>query len=154
MNQIEKIKFGNQIFDLVAAGVNLDEKGGSISFQKGTASFESIETILEANGSIAQIGISGETDWSRADLVYAGRLTKLSDQVVGTEQVKIGTDKETKVPIYETKDIKGDVMIAVFKTPDLAERVAALEAENEKIKKDNESLRTTVDTLVLSSLEV
>jgi hypothetical protein len=147
MSNIEKIKFGDQVFDLIAAGVNLGESGGMISFQKGAASFDSIEAILKANGSIAQIGVSGETDWSRSDLVYAGRLTKLSDQVIGTEQVKIGTDKETKEPIYETKDIKGDVVIAVFKTPDLTERVAALEVENE-------SLKATVGTLLLTSLEV
>lgn len=147
MSNIEKIKFGNQVFDLVAAGVNLGELGGSISFQKGSASFDSIETILKANDSIAQIGISGETDWSRDDLVYAGRLTKLSNQVVGAEQVKVGTDKETKEPIYETKDIRGDVMIAVFKTPDLSERVSALETENE-------TLKATVDKLVLAGLEV
>jgi hypothetical protein len=147
MSNIEKIKFGDQVFDLIAAGVNLGESGGMISFQKGTASFDSIETVLKANGSITQIGVSGETDWSRADLVFAGRLTKLSDQVIGTEQVKVGTDKETKEPIYETKDIKGDVIIAVFKTPDLTERVAALEVENE-------SLKATVGTLLLSSLEV
>ncbi|WP_313339822.1 hypothetical protein [Lacrimispora sp.] len=147
MNQIEKIKFGDQAFDLVAAGVNLGESGGSISFQKGTSSFDSIETILKANGSIAQIGISGETDWSRDDLVYAGRLTKLSDQVVGAEQVKVGTDKETKEPMFETKDIRGDVMVAVFKTPDLSERVSALETENE-------TLKATVDKLVLAGLEV
>lgn len=147
MNEIEKIKFGDQVFNLIAAGVNLGESGGSISFQKGTSSFDSIETILKANGSITQIGISGETDWSRADLVYAGRLTKLSDQVVGAEQVKVGSDKETKEPIYETKDIRGDVMVAVFKTPDLSERVSALETENA-------TLKATVGTLVLSSLEV
>lgn len=147
MNQIEKIKFGDQAFDLVAAGVNLGESGGCISFQKGSASFDNIEAILKANGGITQVGVSGETDWSRADLVYAGRLTKLSDQVVGTEQVKIGADKETKEPIYETKDIKGDVMIAVFKAPDLTERVAALETENE-------TLKATVDKLVLAGLEV
>lgn len=147
MNEIEKIKFGDQSFDLVAAGVNLGESGGSISFQKGNDSFDTIEAILRANGSIAQIGVSGETDWSRVDLVYAGRLTKLSDQVVGVEQVKVGTDKETKEPIYETKDIRGDVMIAVFKTPDLSERVSALETENA-------TLKATVDKLVLAGLEV
>lgn len=147
MSNIEKIKFGDQVFNLIAAGVNLGESGGSISFQKGSSSFDSIETILKANGSITQIGITGETDWSRADLVYAGRLTKLSDQVVGAEQVKVGTDKETKEPIYETKDIRGDVMIAVFKTPDLSERVSALETENE-------TLKATVDKLVLAGLEV
>ena len=154
MNQIEKIKFGNQVFDLVAAGVNLGESGGSISFQKGTASFDSIEAILKENGSITQIGLSGEPDWKRSDLVYARKLTKQSDQVIGKEQVQTGTDEETKEPIYETKDIKGDVMTAYFRTPDLTERVAALEAENAEIKKDNETLKTTVDTLVLSSLEV
>ncbi len=147
MSNIEKIKFGDQVFDLVPAGVNLGESGGSVTIQKGTVSFDNIEAILKANGGITQIGLSGETDWSRSDLVYAGRLTKLSDQVIGTEQVNIGTDKETKEPIYETKDIKGDVMIAVFKTPDLTERVAALEVENE-------SLKATVGTLLLTSLEV
>jgi hypothetical protein len=146
MSNIEKIKFGDQTFDLVAAGVNLGESGGSISFQKGTASFDSIETILKANGSIMQIGISGETDWNRANLVYAGRLTKLSNQVVGTEQVKVGTDNETKEPIYETKDIRGDVMIAFFKAPDLSERVSVLETENA-------TLKATVDKLVLAGLE-
>jgi hypothetical protein len=147
MSNIEKIKFGNQVFDLVAAGVNLGEFGGKITFQKGAVSFNNIEAILKVNGVIAQIVLSGETDWNRSDLVYAGRLTKLSDQVVGTEQVKVGTNKETKEPIYETKGIKGDVMIAVFKAPDLTERVAALEVENE-------SLKATVGTLLLTSLEV
>lgn len=147
MSNIEKIKFSDQSFDLVAAGVNLGESGGMISFQKGEASFDSIETILKANGNITQIGVSGETDWNRSDLVYAGKLTKLSDQIIGTEQTKVGTDKETKEPIYEKKDVKGDVMIAVFKTPDLTERVAALEVENE-------SLKATVGTLLLSNLEV
>ena len=147
MKQIEKIKFGDQEFYLVAAGVNLGESGGSITFQKGPMTFDAIEAVLKENGSITQIGLSDEPDWTRSDLVYAGKLTKQSDQVIGSEQVQTGTDEETNEPIYENKDIKGDVMTAYFKTPDLTERVAALEAENQ-------SLKATVDTLVLSSLEV
>lgn len=147
MNQIEKIKLGDRVFDLIPAGVNLGESGGSISFQKGSASFDEIETILKENGDITQIGLSGEPDWKRSDLVYAGKLTKQSDQVIGSDQVQVGEDEKTKEPIYETKDIKGDVMIAYFRTPDLTETVKEQAAE---IK----SLRATVDTLVLSNLEV
>ena len=132
MNSIEKIKFGDQAFDLVAAGVNLGESGGTITFQKGSKTFDAIESLLKANGSIVQIGLSGEPDWTRSDLVYAGRLTKQSDQVIGTAEDGVTS-------------ITADIMIATFRTPDLTERVAALEAENQ-------SLRATVDTLVLSSL--
>lgn len=145
--KIEKIKFGDQVFDLIAAGVNLEESGGNITFQKGAASFDSIETVLKENGSITQIGLSGEPDWNRSDLVYAGKLTKQSDQVIGSEQVQTGTAEETKEPIYENKDIKADVMIAYFRTPDLTEIVA-------EQAKEIETLKATVGTLVLSSLGV
>lgn len=154
MNQIEKIKFGDQEFCLVATGVNLGESGGSISFQKGTASFDSIEAILKENGSITQIGLSGEPDWTRSDLVYAGKLTKISNQVIGSEQVQTGTDEETKEPIYENKDIKGDVMTAYFKTPDLTETVAAQAAKIESQAVEIENLKETVGTLLVASLEV
>ncbi|EXG86230.1 hypothetical protein K413DRAFT_3055 [Clostridium sp. ASBs410] len=130
---IEKIEFGDHAFDLIPAGVNLNENGGTIAFRKGTKSFDAIEAILKANSNIKQIGLSGDPDWTRTDLVYAGRLTKQSDQVIGTAEDGVTA-------------IKADVMTAVFRTPDLTERVAALEAENQ-------SLKATVDTLVLSSLE-
>lgn len=134
MNNIEKIKFGDRLFDLVPDGVKLGETGGIVTFQKGSASFDSIKALFKANGEIAQIGLSGNTDWSREDLVYAKRLTEQSDYVIGKDEDGV-------------TDIKKDVMIAYFKTPDLNDRVAALEAEKE-------SLRATVDKLVLAGLEV
>lgn len=134
MSNIEKIKFGDQIFDLVAAGVKLGESGGTITFQKGDATFDEIETLLKSGGSITQIGLSGEADWKRSDLVYTGRLTKQSDYTIGLEGDGI-------------TEVKADVMIAYFRTPDLTEVVAAQAAE---IK----ALTATVDTLILSSLEV
>ena len=133
MSNIEKIKFGDQVFDLIASGVNLGESGGKITFQKGDASFDEIETILKSCGSITQIGLSGEADWRRYDLLYAGRLTTQSGHVIGLEEDGI-------------TEVKADVMIAAFRTPDLSEKVEAQAAEIE-------TLKATVDTLVLSSLE-
>lgn len=133
MNTIEKIKFGNQIFDLVTDGVHLGIDGGTIKFQKGEASFDEIKALLKANGEITQINLSGNPDWSRDDLVYAKKLSEESDYVIGTAEDGVTS-------------ITADIMIATFRTPDLTERVAALETENA-------ALRETVDTLVLSSLE-
>ncbi len=133
MNSIEKIKFGNQEFDLAPGGQKLGESGGTVTFRKGSASFDQIKALLKANGEIVQIGLTGAPDWAREDLVYAGRLTEQSDYVIGTEEDGV-------------TEVKTDVMIAYFKTPDLAERVTALEAEKQE-------LQETVDKLVLAGLE-
>ena len=138
---IEKIKFGDQVFDLIPDGVNLaDGGGGTITFQKGDTTFEEIETLLESGDSITQIGLSGEADWKRSDLVYAGRLTKQSDYAIGLEEDGI-------------TGVKADVMIAYFRTPDLTEVVAAQAEKVEAQDAAIETLKATVDTLVLSSLE-
>lgn len=131
---IEKIKFGDQTFDLVTAGVSLADNGGTITFQKGRLTFDEIEAILKSGGSISQIGLSSEADWKRSDLVYAGRLTKQSGYVIGLEEDGI-------------TEVKADVMIAAFRIPDLTEKVEVQSAEIENLK-------ATVDMLVLSSLEV
>lgn len=141
MSNIEKIKFGDQIFELVAAGVKLGESGGTITFQKGDATFDEIETLLKSGGSITQIGLSGEADWKRSDLVYTGRLTKQSDYAIGLEGDGI-------------TGVKADVMIAYFRTPDLTEVVAAQAEKVEAQASEIESLKETVGTLLVSSLEV
>jgi len=133
IRNVEKIKFGDQVFDLVVAGVDLGENGGKITFLQGDSTFEEIETILKANGSITQIGLADDIDWKRSDLVYADLLSRQSNYAVG-----IDSDGVT--------EIKADVMIAFFRTPDLREVVAAQAAEIE-------SLKETVGTLLVSSLE-
>lgn len=123
MSDVEKIKFGEQSFDLVPDGVILGESGGTIVFQKGKKSFDEIEDILQNNFSITQIGVSGMTEWSRSDLVYAGKLTKQSGYTVNTEQVMKGESE------YMTVDVKADVMIAEFREPDIREQLAATNAK-------------------------
>jgi len=87
------------------------------------------------------MGLSGEEDWKRSDLVYAGRLIKQSDYAIGLEDDGI-------------TEIKADVMTAYFRTPDLTEVVAAQAEKLAAQDAEIETLKATVDTLVLSSLEV
>ena len=100
----EKIKFGDQVFDLVTAGVNLTDRGGSIMFCRGDTAFDVVNQTLKKNGDIVQIGTSGDPDWSRSDLIYAGILTSRSNYEVST-------------------GVKADVMIAEFRTPDTREQI-------------------------------
>lgn len=140
MSHIEKIKFGDQVFDLVADGVDLGTDGGTIKFQMGDKTFEEIETILKANSTIKQIARSGDTDWSRSDLVYGDFVSRDANYVIGTADDGV-------------TDITAAVMIATFRTPDLRERVTALEKENEDIKKENAAMKESLGTLILNNLE-
>ena len=140
MSNIEKIKFGDQAFDLVAAGVDLGADGGTIKFQMGDKTFEEIETILQANSTIKQIAVSGDTDWSRYDLVYGGFVSRDANYAIGTADDGV-------------TDVTAAVMIATFRAPDLRERVTALEKENEDIKKENAAMKESLGTLILTNLE-
>lgn len=110
MINIEKIQFGEQTFDLVANGVQLTKEGGTITFQKGDTAFENIDLNLQKNGEIIKLGTSGDPDWSRTDLVFAGRLTKQSNYDIGA-------------------GVKAVVMIAEFHTPDTREQIKDLTAD-------------------------
>ena len=110
MSDIEKIQFGEQTFDLVAGGVNLNDDGGQITFQRGSGSFDDIERNLQNNGAIRQINTSGNIDWSRTDLVFDG---------VITQNPNYDTGNGTKVT----------VLIAKFRLPDTREEVEKTKAQ-------------------------
>lgn len=124
---IEKIKFGNYIFDLVPNGIDLSDEGGKITFQENEHSFDEIKSILKSNSDITQINLSGNPEWTREDLVYAGKLAEQENYVICTESVQTGLNDNDE-PIYETSEIRGTVVIAEFRTPDLREKVTALDA--------------------------
>ena len=115
MSDIEKIQFGEQTFDLVAGGVNLQADGGTITFQRGTSSFDNIEHNLQSNGAIRQINTSGNIDWSRTDIVFDGIITQN--------------------PNFEMSDgSKVTVLIAKFRLPDVREKLKETEEELRKTK--------------------
>lgn len=110
MSDIEKIQFGEQTFDLVAGGVNLNDDRGSVTFRIGNSDFNAIKANLKLNKDITKINTSGEIGWCRSDLVYAGRLSNIENYDIGA-------------------GVKEDVLIAEFRLPDTREKIKDLTAD-------------------------
>lgn len=125
---MESIKIGNKTFELVANGYQLQQDGGRIVFQPGEVTFEEAEAAVSAATSIMLLDDAGEPMASRSDLVYAGRMTRQSDYVIGTEKKETGADEDGNL-IYTYKDVTGTVMIAEFRLPDWREQYAELANE-------------------------
>lgn len=126
---MEKVKINEKLYDLVVNGLQLGEQGGKVIFQPVAVTFAEVESDVKATKAITVLDDAGEPILTRSDLVYAGRLTKDDNYVVGTEQVQTGTDPESSDPIMETRDVIGTVMIAEFRVPDLREELAATKAQ-------------------------
>lgn len=125
---MESIKIGNKTFELVANGYQLQQDGGRIVFQPGEATFEEAEAAAAAATSIMLLDDAGDPMVSRTDLVYAGRMTKQKDYVIGAEKEETGADEDGN-PIYTYKDVTGTAMIAEFRLPDWREQYAELANE-------------------------
>ena len=125
---MESIKIGNKTFELVANGYQLQQDGGRIVFQPGEVTFEEAEAAVSAATSIMLLDDAGDPMVSRTDLVYAGRMTKQKDYVIGAEKEETGADEDGN-PIYTYKDVTGTAMIAEFRLPDWREQYAELANE-------------------------
>ena len=130
---MEKIKLGSIECDLVPNGVQLSGDGGRLVFQPGENSFEVVEAAAKAVKDLVVLDDAGDPILTRSDLVYAGRLAKDDNYVIGTEQIQTGTDPETGEAVMETKDVVGTVMIAEFRVPDLREQLAETQAKLEYV---------------------
>lgn len=125
---MNKIKFNNKIFELVTNGYQLQQDRGRIIFRPGEMNFDEVEEAVSVATSIILLDDAGEPLASRSDLVYAGRMSRQSDYVIGTEKEETGIDEDGN-PIYTYKDVTGTVMIAEFRLPDLREAYKSLEEE-------------------------
>ena len=125
---MDSIKIGNKTFELVANGYQLQQDGGRIVFQPGEVTFEEAEAAAAAATSIMLLDDAGDPMVSRTDLVYAGRMTKQKDYVIGAEKEETGADEDGN-PIYTYKDVTGTAMIAEFRLPDWREQYAELANE-------------------------
>lgn len=128
---MERVKFNSQAYDLVTNGLQLTEQGGKIIVLMGSNTFDAVKSDIQGAKFITALDSAGEPFLTRSDLVYAGRLTVDDNYVIGAENAQVGTDEATGEPIYSTRDVTGSVLIAEFRTPDLREQLAAMEAKLE-----------------------
>ena len=126
---MEKVKINEKLYDLVANGVQLEVQGGKVIFRPGAANFAEIEADAKATKSITVVDDAGEPFLTRSDLVYAGRITKDDNYIIGTEQVDTGNTTESGDSVTETRDIVGTVMIVEFQAPGLREELEATKAQ-------------------------
>lgn len=117
-NNMEKVKFGTTLYDLVVDGVRLTEQGGKVILLPGAGTFDTVKADVQAAKSITVLDDAGEPILMRTDLVYAGRLAQDDNYVIGAD-FGVGTD------------VTGTVLIVDFRTPDLTDKVVALEAKIE-----------------------
>ena len=115
---MQSIKFGGVTCGLVTDGLQLGDEGGKVIILPGVNSFTAVEAALKTTKDIVVLDDTGEPWITRSDLVYAGRLTKDDNYVVGAD-TEAGTD------------VTGTVLIAEFRLPDVRDKVAELEAKIE-----------------------
>lgn len=114
---MEKVKFQNGMaYDLPANGVQLNEQGGKVIFLPGAATFADVGADVKTTKSITVLDSAGDPILTRSDLVYAGRLAKDDNYVIGMD-AEAGTD------------VTGVVMIAEFRVPNVREELAAMKAQ-------------------------
>lgn len=136
---MEKIKFGNAVYDLVPAGTHYagEQLRLVIAWPEGVA-YEEIEASLTDCDRIEIISEVGEMLEAIKGYTCVDRLVKQHDYVIGVEQIKDG-ENEAGEPLYINREVVGSVMIATLKRPDIRETV--------------ESMREMVDYLFIKELE-
>lgn len=117
---VEQIKFGTYLFNLVPNGAQLLDNGGKILFEKGTSTFEEIKVILKENGEIEQINTLGEPDWSRSDLIYGGRLMEVDGY-----EVSEGVAKEVMQAEFRLPDVN-EVLVKLAETDARVDYIAMI----------------------------
>lgn len=144
----ETIKVGNVTYDIAngSCSLNLSDGGvASVAIIIGSNIINDIHKKLSENSTITKYTADGVEEWQRSDLIYTGVVKLKNDFPVRIEQKQTGTDDEGN-PVYSNVEALADVVIVEYRTPNIQDKI---QSQAEEIK----SLRTTVDTLILTALE-
>lgn len=143
MNNYEQIKLANgSTYDLVPGGIAEGNDKLTLTVLMGDRTLADIDTETDNSGNTGRIEVldsSGGVMDIKKDYLYQTGCRKQKDYVIGRESVDTGTVDEEDNPIMEYHDVTGTVAI--------------IELVRSDLRKEVESLKETVDVLVVSNLE-
>lgn len=137
MNQLKLSN--NTKYDLITNGVEESGDYLTLSFLPGLDSFETVEVEFNASNTekIYILGLNGQPMEVKTGFTRLVEMQKKMDYAISYETVNTGTEE---APNYETKEVKDTVMVVKLRRPDIRDTV--------------QTLQDTLDTMILSQLEV
>lgn len=144
---MEKLKTqSGVIYDLLPNGASFGDETATIIFKFPEGkTYEEVEADMIGNNRLHILDSENEPIETRTDYCCLDGITKKNDYVIGTTQVKTGTDEDGEI-LYTTEEILGTALIVYLKKTDVR-------TELEKAQTQIAGLNDTVDMLILSGLE-
>lgn len=137
---MEKIKFGDSLYDLVPAGASFGADTAWITaLWPIDKTYEQVETAISGIDRIEIIDDAGDILAAHKGYLHLEELSKKKNYVIKRELVEDGTDPDTGEMLYAAQDTTGTVLIATLKKSD--------------IRSELNAMKEAIDMLVVSSLE-
>lgn len=135
---MEKVRYGENIFELVPGGFDLIKQDKlTIRHQKGEKTLDQIKAIAKsvtASDSIDLLNSDGEMIRSLDGYVYAGDIREIEDYLVEEKQVEVsgtGSLAEGQGPEYTTEEVRSDIAVVAFRLPDIRDELEDIKSVQE-----------------------
>ena len=130
---MEKVKFGNEVFDLVTGGFGIPTPEGYLTIKhqmggKTLAEIKATAQTVTAADSIDLLDADGKLMQSLDGYIYAGSIQEIDDYPVEVRQPE--TSQE---PSAMTEEIRADIAVVMFKLPDVREELSEVKAVQDEI---------------------
>ena len=129
---MEKVKFGNEVFDLVTGGFGIPTPEGYLTIKhqmggKTLAEIKATAKTVTAADSIDLLDADGKLMQSLDGYIYAGSIQEIDDYPVEVRQ------PEPSQELVQTEEIRADIAVVVFKLPDVREELKEVKAVQDEI---------------------
>lgn len=116
MMKYETFKVGETTFNIAKGSCQFTGQSGTVAIVVGTNSIDTIHNVLSRGTKFEKFDESGNFEWSRTDLVYSGKLSRIPNYPIGIDEVSPGVNVE----------VLDSVVIVEYKKPDVNDSIIKL----------------------------